>query len=267
MGFEFNTQRRISGVVIGTVADNVHPEGAYAVKLSFPWIASADTGDEQDFPSTWCPVASVMAGNKRGFYCLPEVGDEVVVSFFHGDMRYPVVLGALWNSVDKMPVGGDGPPEITDPLGNKAGLADALIDNNAAGGKNNANYWVSRAGSGLVFDNTDGKNKLVMFTAAGSCISINDEKNVISIFDNIAQVYLCLDADNKKITMECVDGDIDILCKNGTFNVEAKDITTTASANQTHNADSKWVQESGSTMDFTAGGNATMEAPKIHLNP
>lgn len=267
MGFEFNTQRRISGVVIGTVADNVHPEGAYAVKLSFPWISSSDTGDDQDFPSTWCPVASVSAGNKRGFYALPEVGDEVVVSFFHGDMRYPVVLGSLWNNVDKMPVGGDAPAEITDPLGNSAGLADALVDNKAAGGDNNGRFWVSRAGSGIVFDDTDGANKLVLFTASGSCISINDEKNVISIFDKDKETYLCLDAENKKIILESKSGDIDVLCKKGTFNLEAKEIKTKASANQNHKADSKWVQESGSTMNLKAGGTATVEAPKIDLNP
>ena len=34
---------------------------------------------------------------------LPEVNDEVLVTFIHGDMRVPVVLGGLWNGVDVPP--------------------------------------------------------------------------------------------------------------------------------------------------------------------
>jgi uncharacterized protein involved in type VI secretion and phage assembly len=267
MSYDLSTSRRIAGVVVGVVTDNKHPEGDYAVKLKFPWIASSDCGDDSDFPSSWCPVATIGAGGGRGMYCLPEVDDEVVVAFFHGDMRFPIVLGSLWNAECKMPVAGDGPPEQTDPLGNPAGLADCLVDNNAAGGENNARFWVSREGSGIVMDDTAGKTKLVMFTSAGSCISINDEKNVLSLYDSTQQVYLALDADNKKIVMECVDGDIDIFCKNGTFTLEAKDIVTKASADQTHEAGGKWVAESGGKMNIKAGGDYTCEAPKIKLNP
>jgi len=32
---------------------------------------------------------------------LPEVGDEVLVAFNHGDQRKPYVIGSLWNGADK----------------------------------------------------------------------------------------------------------------------------------------------------------------------
>ena len=36
-------------------------------------------------------------------YFLPEVGDEVLVAFERGDLRFPYVLGSLWNGKDKPP--------------------------------------------------------------------------------------------------------------------------------------------------------------------
>ena len=38
-----------------------------------------------------------MAGDGRGTYFLPEVGDEVLVGAEAGDPSHLYVLGALWN--------------------------------------------------------------------------------------------------------------------------------------------------------------------------
>jgi len=44
-----------------------------------------------------------MAGKERGLVMIPEVGDEVVVAFEREDLRFPFVLGALWNGQEKPP--------------------------------------------------------------------------------------------------------------------------------------------------------------------
>jgi phage baseplate assembly protein V len=51
----------------------------------------------------WAPIAALMAGNDRGTWMQPEVGDEVVVGFLHGDPDQPVVIGFLWNGKDRPP--------------------------------------------------------------------------------------------------------------------------------------------------------------------
>lgn len=55
-------------------------------------------------------VCVPVAGGERGAFLIPDVGDEVLVSFINGDPRQAVVIGALWNarSKPKERLGGDG---------------------------------------------------------------------------------------------------------------------------------------------------------------
>jgi phage protein D/phage baseplate assembly protein gpV len=100
--------RRVGvGVVIGIVTNNRDPEDMGRVRVKFPWLSDQDE-------SAWARLASPMAGADRGFFYLPEIDDEVLVAFEHGDIHRPTVLGVLWNGRDKPPlpaseaVGGDG---------------------------------------------------------------------------------------------------------------------------------------------------------------
>jgi uncharacterized protein involved in type VI secretion and phage assembly len=88
-------QTHIAGVITGVVTNNTDPKGIGRVKVKFPVISDSDE-------SYWARVAAPMAGHDRGAYCLPEVGDEVLVAFDHGDIDYPYILGALWSS-NRMP--------------------------------------------------------------------------------------------------------------------------------------------------------------------
>ena len=39
----------------------------------------------------------------EGFYFRPEIGDEVIVGFEHGDVRFPYIIGSVWNGKDQPP--------------------------------------------------------------------------------------------------------------------------------------------------------------------
>src|SRR5439155_18611427 len=71
---------RITGVVIGVVTNNKDEEGRGWVHVRFLWLSEVDE-------SNWARIAAPMAGKERGMYFLPEVNDEVLVAFEHGDMR------------------------------------------------------------------------------------------------------------------------------------------------------------------------------------
>jgi uncharacterized protein involved in type VI secretion and phage assembly len=92
--------------VIGIVTDNKDPDKLMRVKVKFPTLSANDT-------TFWCPVVSLGAGKDRGWFFLPEVNDEVLVVFEHGDMDRPLVIGALWNGSDKPPEGSGKPDKRT----------------------------------------------------------------------------------------------------------------------------------------------------------
>ncbi|CAO3443982.1 phage baseplate assembly protein V [Azospirillum largimobile] len=88
-----NTRIGMPGVAVGLVRER---DGQGRVRLEYPWL-------DRDLRSDWIPIASAMAGGGRGLFMMPEIGDEVLVAFQHGDFEHPVVVGFLWNGVDKPP--------------------------------------------------------------------------------------------------------------------------------------------------------------------
>jgi uncharacterized protein involved in type VI secretion and phage assembly len=51
--------------------------------------------------SAWAPVATPSSGKARGFLMLPQVDEEVIIGFEHGDARRPIVLGSTFNGKDQ----------------------------------------------------------------------------------------------------------------------------------------------------------------------
>jgi uncharacterized protein involved in type VI secretion and phage assembly len=99
LGAASSARKPVYGLVVGVVTNVKDPETLGRVKLKFPWLAD-------DYESDWARVAAAGAGQGRGWVSLPEVDDEVLVAFEHGDVRRPYVIGGLYNAVDKPKDGG-----------------------------------------------------------------------------------------------------------------------------------------------------------------
>lgn len=84
---------QMPGVAIGIIRER---DGRGRVRLAYPWL-------DDTLLSDWMPVAAGMTGGGSGLFMMPEPGDEVVVAFLHGQFESPVVVGFLWNGVDKPP--------------------------------------------------------------------------------------------------------------------------------------------------------------------
>lgn len=141
---------------------NLFPGGGDASRIYGLVVATVtaiqDDGFELQFNSSRIDAkiprarfATLMAGNERGTFFMPEVNDEVVVGFEMGDVHKPIILGALWSDVDR-------PPQHAD-----------------TGSTNNVRTIVSRCGHQLTFDDSPGANKITLKSNGGLEITIQDQ--------------------------------------------------------------------------------------------
>jgi phage baseplate assembly protein V len=140
--------RRFYGVAEALVADVRDPEKECRVKLRFPWFDSKQVTD-------WCRIANLFAGNGYGDTWTPELEDEVLVAFIHGDLRFPVVLGGLYNGKDKPP---------------RPRTADT-----------NQKTLRTKAGHEVLLDDSSSSLGVEVITSAGHRLRLDDVKNQITL--------------------------------------------------------------------------------------
>lgn len=138
----------VAGLQIGVVVSNEDPDGEFRVRVKMPLVDPADEG-------AWARVASMDAGDDRGFMFRPEVGDEVVIGFFADDPRAAVVLGMLHSSAKPSP------EEPSDD--------------------NHLKLFKSRSGMKISFD--DDAVTLTLETPEGNALILSDDEGGVTIKD------------------------------------------------------------------------------------
>lgn len=142
------------------------PEGLNRVQVK---LLSYDGFEHQD-GTLWARVAAPFAGNNRGAFMLPEVGDEVIVTFVNGDPRYPVVIGSMWNGRDAAPetLGGSGDSVDRWTIVGKAGTRIAIEE--PSSGQPRITLTTPQGQSAEITDQGGGKIECL---AAGTTITID----------------------------------------------------------------------------------------------
>lgn len=143
------------GVVVATVTDIDDPDGQGRVKVKLDWAPDAGGGDGY---AAWARMATLFAGDNRGSWFIPDVGDEVLVAFEHGDPRRPYVLGGLWNGKDK-------PPQ-------------------SMSSGNNLKVIRSRNGVKITLDDKSGQETLKLETPGGQKLTMKDGPGAVTIEDS-----------------------------------------------------------------------------------
>lgn len=143
-------------ILVGVVTDNQDPKSMGRVKVKFPTLT-------EQHSSFWVRMSAAGAGDKRGFDVLPEINDEVVCAFEHGDIRRAYLIGGVWNGKDKTPE-----PSDKDIKGNKVNLRT----------------FKTRVGHTLQFveeDDGDKKKGVFIKTEGGHKVKISDGEKKIEL--------------------------------------------------------------------------------------
>ena len=162
------------GVEVGIVSNVQDPQQLGRVKVQIPRLPD---GPE----SHWARVAQPAAGAGRGFYWIPEVGDEVLVAFELGQVNCPYVIGSLWNGKDK-PMSG-------------------------AYQKDNSTRMIqTKSGHKVILSDKSGDEKIVIADKSGKRTITFDVKNKKFVVED-AEGDIEMHA-KKKILLDCQDLEI-----------------------------------------------------------
>jgi len=158
--------KRIPGVVVGIVKSLKDDSGQGRILLEFPHLPDGPK-------SAMAPVATPMAGKNRGFYYMPEIEDEALVSFEYGDINFPRIVGYMWNGLDKPPETDSKNRIFLSPGGNTLRFED----------KDDAKKIILKSSSGhqVVLDDSASENSITIQTKGSLSVTLSDAKKSITL--------------------------------------------------------------------------------------
>ena len=215
------SRRAQTGVAIAQVSDARDPQHQGRVKLTFPWLSD-------DYVSDWARTVHAGAGKDRGFYVLPEVGDEVLVAFEQGDIRRPYVVGGLFNGVDTPKPG---------PIDDVDGGSGAI----------NRRSLVSRRGHRIDLLDQDGRKE-------GIALATGDGKHTFTLDATGSTVTLHSDG---SVTIEAKSG-VTVDAGTGSLKLTGGDVSITATTGLT--------LDGGPSVKVNASGQVAVSGGMIRLN-
>lgn len=217
----------IHGTQIGKVMSVAEdPDGGQRIKVSLPMIGDPPA-------EVWARHATPYASKAAGFQFLPEVEDEVVVSFLNADPNAPVIIGALHSVAAKRP--------------------EVEVE------ENNIKTIVTRSELKLTFD--DDKKIITMETPGGHTVIMDDDATSITMRDSNGNSLVM---DSGGITM---DSSADItMTAAGNISAEATGDATINGANVTCEGQAGFTGKGGASAEVSAGGTTTVKGAMVQIN-
>ncbi|HLP90626.1 MAG TPA: VgrG-related protein [Nostocaceae cyanobacterium] len=224
-------------MLVGIVSNNKDPKGWGRVRVKFPTLT-------EEHESNWARVVSIGAGPNRGFDCLPEVNDEVLVGFEHGDIHRPYVIGSVWNGTDATP---------------------ETVGDSVVGGAVRLRTFKTRVGHKFQFVEEDKGTKKGFYlnTSDGHNLRMNDSEKFLELQTTGGHKIRC-DDNGKSISIEST-GSIKISAPQKiTISVGGSTIEMTPGS-ITMKSSSVSVQASGS-MSMQSSGSMSTSATSVSLS-
>ena len=223
---------------MATVLSNADPQGKGRVRVRMNWQTDG-------MQTSWVRVMTPDGGSSkdvksnRGFVFIPEVGDQVLLGFRHGDPARPYVMGSLFNGVTG---GGGGQGNNCKSLTTKSGSSLKLDD--SAGS-------VTLHDKGGVSMNFDGGGNQTLATKASATTTVGKDASVLRM-DKDGNIVLRADT---QITFE-IDKSKIIITKDK-ITLESSEIEVNGTTSATVNSPSINMQ----------GGTTNITSTTINLMP
>lgn len=166
------------GTYLAKVVAVNDPEGIGRVQIR---LFAFDGPESQNAP-IWARVAVPFAGDNRGGFFIPDVDDEVLVSFINGDPRQPIVIGGLWSGSATVPetLGGSGDRVDRWTITGKAGTRIAIVEEQPS----DATISFTTPG-GVQGELTDAGGGKIEFTIGGTTVTYDNQGVTINTSMNV----------------------------------------------------------------------------------
>ena len=260
---------------MATVLSNADPEGKGRVRVRMNWQTDG-------MQTSWVRVMTPDGGSSsdvksnRGFVFIPEVGDQVLLGFRHGDPARPYVMGSLFNGTTG---GGGGQGNNCKSLTTRSG-SSLKLDDSAGSVTLHDKGGVSMNFDGAGCSSFDSKKNSTLNAGqshtinAGSNSSVNAGANYSA---NVGKGASCLNMDangdivlegKNKITIKVGENTITISADGIVTNAESGDVKTTATTGSvTIESTSSEASFKGSTNTNIGGGDCTyVTATDVEIN-
>lgn len=219
---ESSSTRLANGVTIGTVTNIADPDGLNRVKITLPYLSDDNETD-------WARVVQLGAGQARGLHMMPEVGDEVLVAFEHGELQRPFVIGGLFNGRSK-------------PANADAITGDEVVERSLT----------NRTGDAITMAESDkGDDHYIRVALA---------KDAALLFVGEQRI----DLKAKDVPIEITTGEASILLKDGDITLKANNITLDAKQGVTVKGQ-KFEADAKTQAKVKAGAGLTLEGGMVDL--
>lgn len=238
------------------VTDNNDEKGLGRVRVKFHWMSN-------DEKSPWIRVMLPHAGNSKGMFIIPEIGEEVIVAFEGDNPIKPYVTGSVYHSKAKNDYANEGNDIkiLRTRSGNKMVMNDkeGSVTISDKGGNyvkmdGGGNIYIT-AGESIVLSCDKAKIEMKKdgtITIDGKEITINatDKATMVS-----SEASFTADGQSNEASMEGMKSNI-----NGTTETNINGLKTSISADTE-------VQVNGNTQtSIGASGMVAVKAPMITLN-
>ena len=229
-------ENTISGIVTGIVKEIYNDEYPGMIRVEIR------TREKDSNVTDWIKIVTPYAGSDRGIYFLPEVGDEVIVAYYYGNVYQPYVIGSVWNQ------------------------NSSKLPNNMANENNTIKKIRTKRGHEIIFYEEDGKDDLEIHTPKNLTIKMNDENEVIFIQDKDGKNIIKVDCKKgeinvtaeKKIALE--SGSSSVTIDNNSRKIAITSDSISIEAKQSLTLKGQSVKMEGAMTEVSASGTMNLKA-------